>query len=34
VLAIGHDGRARFVERTWGPEGVPAGVVDERFALA
>lgn len=34
VLAIGHDGGARFVERTWGPEGVPAGAVDERFAIS
>ena len=33
VLAIGHDGRARFVERTFDPAGAPQAEVEHRFAV-
>jgi uncharacterized protein with NRDE domain len=33
VLAIGHDGSARFVERSFDPAGREAGEVDIRFAI-
>jgi uncharacterized protein with NRDE domain len=34
VLTIGHDGTARFVERSFDAAGRPTGVVDERFRIA
>jgi uncharacterized protein with NRDE domain len=34
VLAIGRDGHARFVERSFDPRGVPAGEVEHRFDVA
>lgn len=33
VLAIGHDGHARFVERSFAPDGTTSGEVDTTFAL-
>jgi uncharacterized protein with NRDE domain len=33
VIVIGHDGAARFVERSFDPAGRETGVVDERFAI-
>jgi uncharacterized protein with NRDE domain len=33
VLALERGGTAHFVERSFGPAGAPAGVVDERFVL-
>lgn len=33
VLAIGHDGEARFTERAFDAAGRPTGTVDERFRL-
>ena len=34
VLAIGRDGEARFVERSFDARGVPTGTVDVRFLVA
>ena len=34
VLTIGHDGTARFVERSFDAAGRSIGVVDERFRIA
>jgi len=34
VVLIGRDGTALFIERTFGPHGVPLGVVEKRFALS
>lgn len=34
ILAIGRDGTARFVERTFDPRGIAVGDVDARFAVS